>query len=94
MIKFKTSFVNTLLHKHFKIRSITIVFLICFLTITNGNAFGQFLQIESILVDACDQGTGFEGYNEMVRFRVESVPVNVAEIRVDGCPIYRNSCCE
>ncbi len=45
-------------------------------------AFGQFVQIESILVDACD-GTD-EGKNEMVRFRTESLPVNVADIRVDG----------
>lgn len=42
----------------------------------------QFVQIESILVDACD-GT-VEGKNEMVSFRVESLPVNVADIRVDG----------
>lgn len=43
---------------------------------------GSFIQIESILVDACD-GT-IEGENEMVGFRVESVPINVADIRVDG----------
>jgi len=43
---------------------------------------GHFIQIESILVDACD-GT-IEGENEMVGFRVESDAINVADIRVDG----------
>ena len=42
----------------------------------------QFLQIESILVDACDNTV--EGKNEMVSFIVESSPINVADIRVDG----------
>lgn len=48
----------------------------------NTNTFGQFVQIESILVDACD-GTD-EGKNEMVRFRTTTLPINVADIRVDG----------
>ena len=53
-----------------------------FMLIKTSVAFGQFVQIESILVDACD-GTD-EGKNEMVRFRTESLPINVADIRVDG----------
>ena len=46
------------------------------------NLYSQhFLQIESILVDACST---VEGENEMVGFRVEDVAINVADIRVDG----------
>lgn len=50
----------------------------------NTNTFGQFVQIESILVDACESIPNTEGLNEMVRFRVESLPIDVANIRVDG----------
>ena len=60
-------------------------FLLLILTlsvVTMGRSYGQFVQIESILVDACDGST--EGENEMVIFRVESAAVNVADIRIDG----------
>lgn len=43
--------------------------------------FGQFVQIRSILVDACGSN---EGLNEMVYFTIESNAINVADIRVDG----------
>jgi len=58
------------------------VVLIGFMVLKTSEAYGQFVQIESILVDACD-GTD-EGKNEMIRFRTESLPINVADIRVDG----------
>jgi gliding motility-associated-like protein len=41
------------------------------------------LEIESILVDACN-ATSLEPNNEMVRFRVGSNPINIADIRIDG----------
>ena len=41
----------------------------------------QFIQIESILVDACDNTV--EGKKEMISFIVESSPINVADIIVD-----------
>jgi len=45
--------------------------------------YGQnFIQIESILADAC-AGTQ-EGENEMVAFHTENSAINVADIRVDG----------
>ncbi len=68
----------------FKIQSSTILLSLLFMVFVtcNNKALAQFVQIESILVDACD-GTD-EGKNEMVRFRTESLPVNVADIRVDG----------
>jgi gliding motility-associated-like protein len=75
---------NILIVRLLKKKIFFAIFLICFLVITKNNVSAQFVQIESILVDACDEGTGDEGLNEMVRFRVESVPVNVADIRVDG----------
>jgi len=71
-----------------KIHFLSTLFLICFFAINNNVVYGQFVQIESILVDACDNNASptLEGLNEMVGFRVESLPVNVADIRVDGCP--------
>ncbi len=63
-----------------KLRAIILIFGLLMAGMSTVNA--QFVQIESILVDACD-GT-VEGKNEMVSFRVESLPINVADIRVDG----------
>lgn len=63
-------------------KSIFFLFVIVFLIAGINNLHAQFVQIESILIDACD-GT-VEGKNEMVSFRVESLPINVADIRVDG----------
>jgi len=61
------------------IRPIIILILINLVSISHGHS--QFIQIKSILVDAC--GTN-EGENEMVYFTIESNPINVADIRVDG----------
>ncbi|MEI6695117.1 MAG: gliding motility-associated C-terminal domain-containing protein [Bacteroidota bacterium] len=58
------------------------MFVFCFLVFNASNTCAQFVQIESILVDACDGSV--EGENEMLRFQVESAAVNVADIRVDG----------
>jgi gliding motility-associated-like protein len=68
-----------------KTKILILFFVISISLFSTNNLYGQqFLQIESILVDACDEGTGDEGLNEMVRFRVETVAINVADIRVDG----------
>lgn len=76
---------NILIRRFLKMKFLPVLFLICcFLAINNNSVYGQFVQVESILVDACDEGTGDEGLNEMVRFRVESLPVNVKDIRVDN----------
>ncbi|NVO01326.1 MAG: T9SS type A sorting domain-containing protein [Bacteroidetes bacterium] len=40
-------------------------------------------QIESILVDACDGGTGLEGVNEMVRFQIGTTAQNTSNLTVN-----------
>jgi gliding motility-associated-like protein len=76
---------NILIKRFLKTKLLSVmVLLCCILAINNNRAYGQFVQVESILVDACDEGTGDEGLNEMVRFRVESLPINVKDIRVDN----------
>jgi hypothetical protein len=57
-------------------------FLIVFFTFFSVNTFAQCLQIETILVDACDD-SGDEGFNEMVRFKTGTTPVNVGVMNVN-----------
>jgi len=57
-------------------------FLIVFFTFFSVNTFAQCLQIETILVDACDD-SGDEGFNEMVRFKTGATPVNVGVMNVN-----------
>jgi gliding motility-associated-like protein len=59
-------------------------FLIIFLYVTASFklARGQCVQIESILVDGCFPAGDVEGPNEMVRFRVGSTDLNVADMFV------------
>lgn len=45
-------------------------------------AQAQCIQIESILVDACDPAQQ-EGWNEMVRFKVGNAPINLNQMDVD-----------
>ncbi len=66
----------------FKAKLFFAMFVFYFSAFNISNTYCQFVQIESILVDACDGSV--EGENEMVRFQVESAAVNVADIRVDG----------
>ncbi len=42
----------------------------------------QAFEIQSILVDACDGGTGLEGENEMVRFQVGGSALNTSNLTV------------
>jgi gliding motility-associated-like protein len=45
------------------------------------------IEVETMLVDACDGFGSQEGLNEMFRFRTSSFPVNISEIEVfDGWP--------
>ena len=46
---------------------------------------GSWVQIESILVDACCASGANEGKNEMVHFVTENSPVCPEDLRVDGC---------
>ena len=63
-----------------KLNNYSIVFVCLFLSSTvNSSLFGQCLEIESILVDACGSP---EGENEMVRFRVGSTPLNTTDMTV------------
>ncbi len=57
--------------------------LIAVFTLATKSVAAQCIQIESILVDACE-GTsgGFEGHNEMVRFKVGPAPLNLADMVV------------
>ena len=55
---------------------------ILWFAILTQNSYSQCFNIESILVDACDNGTD-EGFNEMVRFRVGPNPLNVSNLSVN-----------
>ncbi len=80
---FQYIFMKTYKKSYFPTKLLFIVFFIGILISKSSIAYGQnFLQIESILVDAC-AGTQ-EGENEMVGFHVENTAINVADIRVDG----------
>ena len=46
-------------------------------------AQAQCIQIESILVDACDPTNTQEGWNEMVRFKVGNNPVTLSQMEVE-----------
>lgn len=46
-------------------------------------AQAQCIQIESILVDACDPNGNLEGLNEMVRFKVGNAPINLNQMDVE-----------
>lgn len=59
---------------------LSIVFFIVLNVFTSQKTFSQCFQIESILVDACGPE---EGYNEMVRFKVGTSPLNVNNLSVD-----------
>ncbi len=58
------------------------LFFFTFLLISTAKAFSQCFQIESILVDACDNGTD-EGLNEMVRFKVGNAAINSSTLSVN-----------
>ncbi|RAR70713.1 hypothetical protein CLV55_110114, partial [Flavobacterium aciduliphilum] len=57
-----------------------LVIIVVALFISNQRVTAQCFQIESILVDACSPNnpTNDEGFNEMVRFKVGSTPINLA----------------
>lgn len=58
-----------------------VVLLILF-TFSSVSTFGQCFQIETILVDACDD-SGDEGFNEMVRFKIGGSAVNISGMNVN-----------
>lgn len=58
-----------------------IVLLISIFIATN-SAFSQCFQIESILVDACDNGSD-EGLNEMFRIKIGATPLNTSNFSVN-----------
>ena len=57
-------------------------FLIVLVVFSSVNTFSQCIDIETILVDACDD-SGDEGYNEMVRFKIGGSAVNTAGMTVN-----------
>ena len=57
------------------------VLLILF-TFSSVQTFSQCFQIETILVDACDD-SGDEGFNEMVRFKIGGSAVNISGMNVN-----------
>ncbi len=59
-----------------------IIFFVFLSFLFNQKTFSQCLQIESILVDACDTGSD-EGLNEMVRFKVGAAPINTSSLSVN-----------
>lgn len=66
---------------------LSLVFFIVFSFLTYQKTFSQCFQIESVLVDACDNGLpqpdNDEGFNEMVRFKVGNSPLNVSNLDVN-----------
>ncbi len=62
-------------------KSIKVLFFIVFNFFSFQKTFSQCLDIESILVGACSSGTN-EGFNEMVRFKIGSVPQNINSLVV------------
>ena len=63
----------------FSLKSIVLLILVAF---SSFQSFSQCFEIETILVDACDD-SGDEGFNEMVRFRIGSVAVNTTGMNVN-----------
>jgi gliding motility-associated-like protein len=58
-----------------------------FLFVLSNTKAQNCIEVETILVDACDGGASPEGLNEMFRFRVGSDPINISEIQLfDGWP--------
>jgi hypothetical protein len=55
--------------------------LITFFFLPN-DSFSQCFEIESILVDACDDGTN-EGYNEMFRMKIGATPLNTSTLNIN-----------
>ena len=62
-------------------KSIKVLFFIVFNFFSFQKTFSQCLDIESILVGACSSGTN-KGFNEMVRFKIGSVPQNINSLVV------------
>ncbi|MEZ5172377.1 MAG: gliding motility-associated C-terminal domain-containing protein [Bacteroidia bacterium] len=64
------------------------VFLILFFLSAGSISAQNCIEIESILVDACDNGSSSpEGNNEMWRFRTFDLPINIANIEIfNGWP--------
>ncbi|MBL0012799.1 MAG: T9SS type B sorting domain-containing protein [Flavobacterium sp.] len=58
------------------------VVLLLLFTFSSVNTFSQCFQIETILVDACDD-SGDEGFNEMVRFKIGGSAVNISGMNVN-----------
>lgn len=69
-------------------RIIFLLAIIAACTIHRSQAQNGCIEIESILVDACDNGSSSpEGPNEMFRFRTASFPINISEITIfNGWP--------
>lgn len=53
------------------------------LLLTTSVGFSQCIEIESILVDACEGNTNAEGQNEMVRFKIGPNNQSIANLEVD-----------
>ncbi|RAK20112.1 hypothetical protein B0I03_1081, partial [Flavobacterium aquaticum] len=52
------------------------------LFLVSNNSFSQCFQIESILVDACDNGSD-EAYNEMFRMKIGPAPLNTSSLSIN-----------
>jgi gliding motility-associated-like protein len=63
----------------FSLKSIVLLVLVTF---SSFQSFSQCFEIETILVDACDD-SGDEGFNEMVRFRIGSAAVNTSTMNIN-----------
>ena len=63
--------------KFYKILTFTILILLM-----SNKSFSQCFEIESILVDACDNGAD-EGYNEMFRMKIGANPLNTSTLSVN-----------
>jgi gliding motility-associated-like protein len=68
-------------------RIIPVLIFIFSFTYSNNLIAQNCIEIESILVDACDGGNSPEGLNEMFRFRVNFNPINISDIQLpNGWP--------
>ena len=61
----------------------SLLFILFFSCLIPQKIFSQCFQIESILVAACTQTSGTEGYNEMFRFRVGPTALNTSNMTVN-----------
>jgi len=60
-----------------------------FLFVLSNTKAQNCIEVETILVDACDGGASPEGLNEMFRFRVGSNSISISEIQLfDGWPSF------